>query len=208
MKTKSATVYVIDDDQAVRDSIAALAKSGGYRSACFASGQEFLEAYDPEAVGCIILDVRLQGGDGLELQKQLGEKEIHLPVLVLTGYADVPTTVRAIKQGAMDVLEKPFNNKALLERLEEAMKQARKVRKWEAERSEVVARESTLTPREREVYALIGQGKANKVIAAELGISHKTLDIHRANVMRKMQAKTSGEIVCLNYLSKSKPNGR
>lgn len=209
MKTKSATVYVIDDDQEARDAIGALAKSGGYRFAGFASGPEFLEAYDPEALACLILDVRLRGGDGLDLQKQLPEKNVNVPVLVVSGYADVPTTVRAVKQGALDVLEKPFDNKVLLERIDEALKQHRKIRKWEIERGEVAAREDSLTPREREVYKLMGEGKANKIIATELGISQKTLDIHRANVMRKMQAKTTGEIVRMNYLTASKPgNGR
>lgn len=209
MKTKSATIYVIDDDQGVRDAIGTLAKTGGYRYAGFTSGQEFLDAYDPEAVGCLILDVRLQNGDGLDLQRQLPEKNVHVPVLVLSGYADVPTTVRAVKQGALDVLEKPYDNRVLLERIDEAFKQHRKIRKWELERGEVAGREDTLTPRERDVYRLMAEGKANKIIATELGISHKTLDIHRANVMRKMQAKTAGELVRMHYLTHSKPsNGR
>lgn len=208
MKSKNATLFVIDDDQAVRESLGSLAKANGYRFAGYATGQEFLEDYDKEALGCLLLDVRLQGADGLDVQKQLHDR-VSLPVIVVSGYADTPTTVRAIKQGALDVLDKPLNNKALLERVDDAIKQHKKIRKWELERNEVAAREASLTPRETEVYSLMSEGKSNKIIAAELGISHKTLDIHRANVMRKMQAKTTGEIVRMSYLSKGAPsNGR
>lgn len=208
MKNKSATVYLIEDDQAVRDAIGSLTKAQGYRCVACSSAQEFLDSHDADQAGCLIIDTKLSGTSGLDVQKQLADKNVTLPVLVVSGNADVPTIVRAVRQGALDVIEKPINNKALLERIEEAVKQHRRLRKWELERKEVVDRENSLTPRETEVYRHMSEGKANRIIAEEMGISNKTLDIHRANVMRKMQAKTTGSLVRMSFLSKSKPDLR
>ncbi len=191
------TIYVVDDDQAVRESLCWLLESVDLPVATYASAQEFLADYNPEMGGCLILDVRMPGMSGLELQNKLIEIECTLPILIITGHGDVPMAVRALKNGAVDFIEKPFNDQKLLERIQHCLDQDRAQR--EARYMERVMREryEQLTPREQEVLTRVVAGKLNKVIADELGISSKTVEAHRANIMEKMHASSLAELVTM-----------
>ncbi len=191
------TIYVVDDDQAVRESLCWLLESVDLPVVTYASAQEFLADYNPEMGGCLILDVRMPGMSGLELQNKLIEIECTLPILIITGHGDVPMAVRALKNGAVDFIEKPFNDQKLLERIQHCLDQDRAQR--EARYMERVMREryEQLTPREQEVLTRVVAGKLNKVIADELGISSKTVEAHRANIMEKMHASSLAELVTM-----------
>lgn len=189
------TVFVVDDEAAMRDSLRWLLQSVGLSVETYATGEEFLKGYDPQRPGCLVLDVRMPGMSGLSLQEALLARNIHLPVIIITGYAEVPTAVRALKTGAIDFIEKPFSDDVLLERVRQAIEQDRHVREEQAKCAEVEARFAQLTPRERQVMALVINGKANKIIAAELGLSPKTVEVHRANVMSKMGADSVADLV-------------
>ena len=169
--------------------------SVGIAVRCFASAEEFLASYDPRAAGCIVLDVRMPGLSGLELHEQLAQERFTPPVLMITGHGDVQMAVRAMKVGAMDFIEKPFSDQVLLEHIHHAIEVDTKRR---AELEELVvleARRSTLTSREREVFSLVVVGKPNKVVAHELGLSQKTIEVHRAHAMEKMKANSFAELV-------------
>jgi len=183
----SATVFIVDDDPAMRDSMSFLVRSVGMAVETFASAQAFLDTYDPDRPGCLVFDVRMPGMSGLELQEFLVERGIKAPVVMVTGYGDVPMAVRALKGGAVDFLEKPFTDQELLETINEAIERDHRRRGKDAELSKVRERIARLTPREREVMDLVLDGKPNKVIAAELGLSPKTVEVHRSRVMAKMQ---------------------
>lgn len=198
---RTATVYLVDDDAAVCDSFRLLLKSAGLNLKSYGSAQEFLDDYDGGA-GCLVLDLRLPGMSGLELQEQLNRRRISLPVILLTGHGDVPTTVRALKAGAVDYLEKPCPDDVLLERVREAIDLHRKRLRRAKERQAVDERRDRLTPREREVMGLMVSGMSNKEIAAHLGISRKTLDIHRAHVIDKMEARSVADLVRMNLAEK------
>ncbi len=189
------TVFVIDDDQAVRESLHWLLESVGHRVCGYASAREFLDAYDGTAPGCLVLDVRIPGMSGLELQNHLLERDWCLPVIIVTGHGDVPMAVRAMKAGAIDFLQKPYNDQALLDRIQLALELCRQRRHSHGELARIQANYRQLTPREREVAAHVVAGKANKVIAIELGLSPKTIEVHRANVMFKMRVKSLPELV-------------
>lgn len=190
------SVYLIDDDPAVQDSMRRLLKSVGLPLHTFTTAQEFLEKYDPAtSAGCLILDIRMPGMSGLELQQRLRERGDDLPVIVVSGHADVPMTVRAIKAGALDFLEKPCNEQVLLDRIQEGIQENLRRRSEQTERGEIQARMQKLTPREREVLDLLVSGKPNKTIASDLNISRKTLDIHRGKVLQKMEAETVADLV-------------
>jgi len=194
------TVFVVDDDQTVRESLRTLVGSVGLPVEAFASGQEFLTAQNGGRPGCLVCDVRLPGMSGLDLQQELATRRLTLPIIMITGYADVSTAVRAMRAGAIDFIEKPFNRQVLLDRVHEAIEMDRKVRLLEVQRRSVGARVARLTPREREVMALVVAGKANKVIAMDLGLCEKTVEVHRAHVMRKMEAESLAELVRVNVL--------
>jgi len=170
-------------------------KSAGLRLESFANAQQFLEALDPNQPACVLLELRLNGTTGLDLQERLKRDAPALPVVVLTKHGDVDSAVKALKAGAFDFMEKPFENEVLLERVRQALELNRKQRKLEGRRAVVAGRRALLTPREREVMELMVTGKTNKNIAKELKISPKTLDIHRAKVMQKMQAESVGQLV-------------
>jgi RNA polymerase sigma factor (sigma-70 family) len=195
------TVFVVDDDAAVRDSLSWLIKSVGLRVETYGSAQEFLEAYDPKRSGCVVLDVRMPGMSGLELQEKLKVDKVALPVIIITGHGDVPMAVRAVKAGAFDFIEKPFHDQTLLDRIQQALKREVESRKLEEKRSEVEQRLALLTPREREVLDLVVCGNPNKVIAAQLGISCRTVEIHRGRVMEKMQANSLSDLVRIGLTS-------
>jgi len=191
------TIYVVDDDQAVRESLCWLLESVDLPVVTYASAQEFLANYNPEMGGCLILDVRMPGMSGLELQNKLTEIECTLPILIVTGHGDVPMAVRALKNGAVDFIEKPFNDQKLLERIQHCLDQDRAQREARSMQRIMQARYEQLTPREQEVLVRVVAGKLNKVIATELGISSKTVEAHRANIMEKMHASSLAELVTM-----------
>lgn len=187
-------VFVVDDDQAARESLEYLLTSVGYRVCTFTSANEFLDNYG-DRLGCVILDVRMPGMSGLQLQLELQKRHSPLASIVVTGHGDVPMAVSAMRHGAVDFLQKPFNNQVLLDRTEEALARARGLYRAEVARSEVDASFNKLTCREREVAWLIYAGMSNKRIATELSLSCKTVEVHRANVMAKMSAHSVVDFV-------------
>lgn len=191
------TVFVVDDDPAMRQSLRWLIESVHLAVETFASAQEFLAAYNPERPGCLVLDVRMPGMGGLDLQAELARRQIEIPIIVITGYAEVATAVRALKAGAIDFIEKPFSDQLLLDRIQQAIASDRQARERRAERAAVAARVAQLTPRERDVMQLVVAGSSNREIAAELGLSIKTVEVHRARVMEKMQVDSLAELVRL-----------
>jgi two-component system response regulator FixJ len=195
MKDKPAMVYVVDDDDGVRASIRLLLKSVGIAATPMASAQEFLAAYDPAQPGCLVLDIRMPGMSGLELQQQLNLRGAILPVLFITGHGDVPMAVDAMQHGAFDFLQKPFRDQELIDRVQKALARDRENRAASQAHDQIRARLDTLTPREREVLQLLAQGRQNKVMAAELGLSQRTVEIHRAHVMEKMGAGSVAQLV-------------
>jgi len=195
MKTPAACVFIVDDDEAVRSSVRFLIRSVGLQAQGYASAQEFLAAYDPRHPGCLLLDVRMPGMSGLELQQELNRRGATIPVVFITGHGDVPMAVEAMQQGAFDFLQKPFRDQDLLDRVQRALARDTESRSRLAARAEILARLATLTPRETEVLQLITRGKANKVVGAELGVSQRTVEIHRAHVMEKMNASSLAELV-------------
>lgn len=194
----AATVFVVNDNPAVRDSLIWLLETVGLPVESFASAQAFLEHYQPERPGCLLLDIRMPGMSGLELQQQLAARQASLPILFITGHGDVPTAVRALQGGAVDFILKPFNNQALLDRVQRALADDARRRERMAYRAEIAARLDSLTPRELEVMRRVVDGKANKVIGLELGISEKTVEVHRSNAMQKMQARTLADLIRFN----------
>ena len=189
------TVFVVDDDPAMRDSLCWLLQSVDLHVETYPSADAFLAAYDAARPGCLVLDVRMPGMSGLNLQDELRARDIRLPIIMLSGHAEVPTAVRALKAGAIDFMEKPFSDELLLDRIRQAIDLDREQRDAGARRAAVAERYALLTPREREVMELVTAGKANKVIAAELGLSPKTVEVHRAAVMDKMRADSVADLV-------------
>ena len=189
------TVFVVDDDQAVRESLALLVHSVGLEAETFASARDFLDSYRPDRRGCLVTDIRMPGMSGLELQEQLSADGYHIPVIVLTGFGDVPAAVRALKGGAVDFVQKPFNPQALLDLVQQAIAKDAEIRELADQEAAVAERMSLLTPREHEVMTLVVVGKANKVIAIELSISERTVELHRGRIMKKMQARSLAELM-------------
>jgi FixJ family two-component response regulator len=188
-------VFIVDDDQAVRESVKILMRSIGVESETYASADEFLADYDANRPGCLVLDVRMPGMSGLELQERLASLASTLPVIFVTAHGDVPMAVEAVKAGAMDFVQKPFRDQDLIDKVQEAFAENARTRTMLHERSRIRERLASLTPREREVLELIVDGKANKVIAIDLGLSQRTVEIHRARVMSKMMADSVSQLV-------------
>ena len=194
MQTKPV-VYVVDDDESVRKSLERLIRSAGYEVAVFASAPDFL-ACDPAAdKGCLVLDEMMPGMKGLELQGKLADLNRHIPIIFISGSSNIPTSVTAMKAGAVDFLEKPFDEVALFDAIERALEKDRQRRRSEEEITDLRIREAALTPRERDVFRSVVAGMLNKQIAAELDIAEKTIKVHRSRVMQKMQANSLADLV-------------
>jgi FixJ family two-component response regulator len=194
---QTATVFIVDDDQAVRDSLRDLFESVGLRVEAFASAPEILQAKRPEAPCCLVLDVRLPGPSGLDFQRELNERNIVLPIVFLTGHGDIPMSVRAIKAGAVEFLTKPFRDQELLDAVQAALDRDRAGREEGRVLAALRARFDLLTPRERAVLGLVVTGRPNKQIAHEIAVSETTVKTHRTNVMRKMQASSLADLIAM-----------
>ena len=195
MKAATPTVYIVDDDEAVRGSLRMLMRSVGLQAQALGSAREFLDAYDRRQSGCLVLDVRMPQMSGLELQQQLNQRGATIPVIFISGHGDVPMAVEAMQHGAFDFLQKPFRDQELLDRVQRALALDAQSRATSAADAQIRERLKSLTPRERQVMRLVTLGKANKVVGAELGVSQRTVEIHRAHVMEKMQARSLAELV-------------
>lgn len=193
--TAEATVFVVDDNVGVRKSLRALLESAGLAVETYASGEEFLAAYNPERPGCLVLDVRLRHGSGLDVQDELRRRKTTLPIIVLTGHGDVSSSVRALKAGAADFLQKPAPPKVLLERVRAALETDRQARAVTTERAVVMNRLAHLTPREREVAELLVAGKTSKEIAVAMNVSVRTVEGHRRMVFSKMNVSSATQLV-------------
>jgi two-component system response regulator FixJ len=194
---EQATVFVIDDDPSVCRALRLLMESVGLNIETYSSAQAFLDAYNPAKWGCIVLDVRMPGVGGLDLQDILHQRGIRVPVIFITGHGDVPTSVRAFKGGAEDFIQKPFDDQTLLDAIQRGIRKDRESRNEDAKRAEILSRVESLTRREREVFGLVVTGMPNREIASRMGISEKTVKTHRARVMEKMQAASLPELVLL-----------
>ena len=195
MKDAHSVVFVIDDDSALRESLEDLIGSVGLRVEAFASAPEFLRSKRPDVPGCLVLDVRLKGQSGLDLQKQMTQAGVDIPIIFITGHGDIPMTVQAMKAGAVEFLTKPFRDQDLLDAIQQALERDRKAREQRANMEELHSRYRSLTPREREVLALVVSGLLNKQIAGELGTSEASVKVHRQHVMEKIGAGSLAELV-------------
>lgn len=195
-----ATVFVVDDDSAVRDYLKWLIESVHLKAELFATAREFLDRYDPSRPGCLLLDVRMPGLSGFDLQSELQQRRIRLPIIMMTAYAEVPMAVRALRSGAVDFIEKPLDGQVVLDRLQQAIAKDLAARQVEAERVEVRERMERLTPRQRAVLDGLIAGKPSKVIAAELGVSASTVDVHRGRLMERLQARSLPDLFRLVLL--------
>ena len=195
MSAEEPVVFVVDDDQAVREGTKSLIETVGLRVETFRTAREFLSSARPDAPGCLVLDVRLPGLSGLDLQRELADAGTPIPIIFITGHGDVPIAVHAMKAGAVEFLTKPFRDQQLLDAIQQAIERDRVERRERTELAGLRTRYESLTPREREVMALVVAGLLNKQAAAELGKSEITVKVHRAQVMRKMQAESLADLV-------------
>jgi len=197
MKSNVPTVYIVDDDNAVRDALGALLESVSLRYQSFASAEAFLEVARPDMRGCLLLDVRMPGMSGLVLHQKLQERGVTLQTVIITGHGDVPMAVRALKAGVADFIEKPFNGQDMLDRIQSCLNDDHQVWHTQQALNEAAARFDALTPRERDVMELIAAGAHTKKIAAQLNIHERTVDVHRFNIMRKVGVRTLAELLRL-----------
>jgi FixJ family two-component response regulator len=194
-KDNSPLIYLVDDDEPVRDSLGLLFKSIGLKHEAYGSALDFLEGYDPARHSCLVADIRMPGLSGLELQQRLNERRSEIPIIFITGHGDVPMAVTAMKSGAADFIQKPFRDQDLIDRINKALARDLERRKGRAEQDEIRGRIALLTPREKEVMERVVSGQANKVIAMDLGVSQRTVELHRARVMRKLKMRSVAELV-------------
>jgi FixJ family two-component response regulator len=195
MSEPSSIVFVVDDDASIRAAIGSLLRSAGLQVQCFDSAGEFLSSANTDVPACLVLDVHLPGTSGLELQRELADADIRMPIVFITGHGDIPTTVRAMKAGAVEFLAKPFRDQELLDAIQSALARATDARREWTQGAALRARLEQLTGRERQVFELVVAGRLNKQIAGELGITEVTVKIHRARVMQKMQAASLADLV-------------
>jgi len=206
-KTAAATVFVVDDDPAARESIRALALSAGYNAVTFRSGEEFLAAYDPTVSGCLVTDLRLLGMSGIEIHDTLLRRGIRLPVIVVSGYADVPTAVRVMRKGAITLFPKPFNPEDLLAAVRQAVSLDRKRRAYEDRVQEIRVKLRRLTQDEQRVLKLLVEGKSNKQIALELDLGLRTVERRRQQILQKLEVTSVVELVRLLFITRLDPTG-
>jgi FixJ family two-component response regulator len=195
MPENNPVVYVVDDDPSIRDALDSLIRSVGFRAQTFASAQDFLKSARPDAPGCLVLDVRLPGLSGLDLQRELARVDIRIPIIFITGHGDIPMSVSAMKAGAVEFLTKPFRDQDLLDAIQAAVERDRASQEGRAELAELRSRYRSLTPREREVMQHVVSGLLNKQIAGELGTSEVTVKLHRGQAMQKMRAASLADLV-------------
>jgi FixJ family two-component response regulator len=193
--TEDPTVFIVDDDDEVRSALALLMESVGMPTETFESAQVFIQQFNPQRSGCLVLDVRMKGMSGLDLQERLSKEAIYPPIIVITGHGDVPMAVRAVKAGAIDFIEKPFNDQVLLDSIHRAIEQDAQRRGKAMQLAEIENRLARLTPREREILNQVVSGKRNKTIAYDLNISQSTVEAHRSKVMEKMQARSLSDLM-------------
>lgn len=198
--TDEQTVFVVDDEPDVRAALRLLIKSVGYQVECFESADEFFSQYHPEQQGCLILDVRMPGMSGMDLQEKLATSDAVLPIIMISGHGEIPMAVKAVQNGAIDFLQKPFSDQQLLDRIAQAMELDTARRSYQAEKQTVQEKYDSLTPREKEILQEVVAGKLNKVIAYDLGISTRTVEIHRAKSMEKMAARNLSELISMSNL--------
>ncbi|MCP4001999.1 MAG: response regulator transcription factor [Gammaproteobacteria bacterium] len=200
MSVEKSRVFIVDDDDAVRDSLCLLFKTVDIEAIGFESGDKFLLEFDADWQGCIILDIRMPGTSGLEVQKLLSERDCTLPIIFITGHGDVPMAVEAMQLGAFDFIQKPFRDQELMDRVAEALSSNEENKEEVLQKRHVTERYATLTPRETEVMQCVVKGQANKVIALDLEVSQRTVEIHRARVMEKMAARSLAALVRMSLL--------
>ena len=189
------TVFIVDDDEQVRNALSLLMESVGLNTETYASAQEYLDQFDVDKPGCLILDVRMPGISGLDLQARLAAERIHPAIIIITGHGDVPMAVRAVSAGAVDFIEKPFNNQSMLDTVHKAIERDTIQRGESSRIQEIEAHYNELTPREKEVMQFVIEGKRNKIIAADLNISQSTVEAHRSRVMEKMAAESLSDLM-------------
>jgi two-component system response regulator FixJ len=195
MKNDTPLIYLVDDDDAVRDALGMLFSSIGLAHEAYASALDFLEHFNPDRHACLVADIRMPGLSGLELQQRLNEQRAEVPIIFITGHGDVPMAVSAMKSGAADFIQKPFRDQDLIDRIHKALDQDKGRRAKRSEEQSIRARIALLTPREAEVMERVVRGQANKVIAMDLGVSQRTVELHRARVMRKLKMRSLAELV-------------
>jgi two-component system, LuxR family, response regulator FixJ len=200
------TVFVVDDDAAVRKGLAFLLRAAGYTVEAFPSALSFLEDYDPRRGGCLLLDVQMPRMTGVELQQQLNVRGWRIPVIFITGHGTVSLAIAAIKAGAFDFVEKPLREESLLECIERSLNWNDTAREERLERAQLQARAALLTEREREVLDLVAAGEPNKIIARHLGISFRTVELHRAHIIEKLQARSLSDLIRMAIIMKARPN--
>jgi RNA polymerase sigma factor (sigma-70 family) len=196
---QAATVFVVDDDADVRRSLSLLVRSVNLRVETFSSANDFLSSYEPLRPGCLVLDVRMPGMTGLELQKELGSHAVELPIIFVSAHGEIPMVSQSLRAGALDFVQKPYSPQAMLERIHEAIEQDDRTRREKAQRHEVDQRLAQLSDREREVMCLLAEGMSTKSIASHLAISSKTVDNHRARIFEKIQVENTAELARLIY---------
>jgi FixJ family two-component response regulator len=200
------TVFVVDDDTAVRQGLRFMLRAAGYSVEAFPSARSFLEDYDPRRGGCLLLDVQMPQMTGLELQQRINVRGWRIPVIFITGHGTVPLAISAMKAGAFDFIEKPLREDALLESIERALHWNDRAYEERLERATLQARVASLTPREREVFELVARGEPNKVIARHLGISFRTVELHRAHITEKLQARSLSDLIRMGIIMNSTPS--
>ncbi|MDP3294427.1 MAG: response regulator [Nevskia sp.] len=197
MKAETGTVFIVDDEEPVRDSIGLLLRSVGLRSRGYPDARAFLDAYQPGQPGCLVLDIRMPRMSGMELQQELNRRGWGIPLIFITGHGDVPMAVEAMRAGAVDFLQKPFKDDDLIRRVQKALDQDLRLREQLGALEQIRARYDSLTPREREIAERLVAGDANKVIAIDLSLSERTVELHRAHIMQKMEARGIAPLVQL-----------